>query len=226
MYKLYIPILVIFFILILFFSNCEAPVSKEDFMNMWGSSSSSTVIVVVNSSNSSSTTTKLTNAITIIGAAGATSSSGGVVLQGRTVYLSNFWIANTEVTYNQWYEVYQWATSSDRGSNVYSFSNLGQEGDSGIPGAVSSGSTQPMSMISWRDAIIWCNALSELEGLTPVYYAINGTYITPLRAVDNSTTISTIMGSEDDPVVNFSANGYNYQRKRSGNMRPEVDRMV
>lgn len=63
-------------------------------------------------------------------------------------------------------------------------------------------------MISWRDSIIWCNALSELEGLTPVYYTINGTYIMPLRTVDNSTTVSTAMGSEDNPIANFSANGY------------------
>lgn len=66
-----------------------------------------------------------------------------------------YWIAETEVTYELWKKVYDWATDAARGSNKYTFANLGTPGDGGR------GMQHPVTTINWRDAIVWCNALTE-----------------------------------------------------------------
>ena len=75
----------------------------------------------------------------------------GVFLDGRVVHLSEYKIAKTETTYKLWKEVYDWAIQ-----NGYSIKNAGKAGSTG------SGSEQePVTSISWYDAIIWCNAYTE-----------------------------------------------------------------
>ena len=85
-----------------------------------------------------------------------------------------FWIAETVVTYELWYTVRQWALR-----NGYTFANAGMEGSTtgggsypsykSIGRAPSSRRNEPVTMVSWRDSIVWCNALSEMVGLDPVY---------------------------------------------------------
>jgi uncharacterized repeat protein (TIGR02543 family) len=90
----------------------------------------------------------------------------GVFINGRTVTLSPFTIARYETTYELWHEVKQWASS-----HGYSFGNAGREGNDGSAGAAPTGAkTEPVTAISWGDAIVWCNAYSELSGKEPVYY--------------------------------------------------------
>ncbi len=79
----------------------------------------------------------------------------------HTVSLDEFQIGKYEVTYELWLDVKTWAES-----NGYTFVNAGRQGSD-----VSTSTDQhPVTMISWRDCIAWCNAYSEKEGLTPVYY--------------------------------------------------------
>ena len=78
---------------------------------------------------------------------------------------SPFWIGETEVTYELWYAVREWATS-----NGYRFANAGREGSHGISGQPPGDRrTEPVTMVNWRDSIVWCNALSEMLGYEPVY---------------------------------------------------------
>ncbi|MDR0997969.1 MAG: formylglycine-generating enzyme family protein, partial [Treponema sp.] len=102
----------------------------------------------------------------------------GVFIENRTVTLSPFYLAKYETTYELWYEVYQWATTS----GGYTFANPGQEGHNGTAGAAptEAGKTEPVTTISWRDAVVWCNAYSEKSGKEPVYYTDSG-YTTVLR---------------------------------------------
>ena len=53
----------------------------------------------------------------------------------------------------------------------YNFANPGQGGSNGKRGAAPTDDNfaQPVTMINWYDAIVWCNALSELRGRTPCY---------------------------------------------------------
>ena len=90
----------------------------------------------------------------------------GVFIEGRTVILSPFNIAETETTYKLWKEVYNWATDSSRGANKYTFANHGKMGGDwrGIypsPPETVVTELEPVTEISWYDCIVWCNAYTE-----------------------------------------------------------------
>ena len=71
-----------------------------------------------------------------------------------------------ETTYNLWYNVL--LAAQEMG---YEFANPGQEGSIGRRGKVPTEERklEPVVTINWRDVIVWCNALSEIQGLTPCY---------------------------------------------------------
>jgi formylglycine-generating enzyme required for sulfatase activity len=99
----------------------------------------------------------------------------GVFITNRTVNLSSFTIAKYETTWQLWKEVYDWATDEDaRGTRYYHFLSTGKEGQglegTGTAGTRAERATRPVTDITWKDAIIWCNAYSEKNGLEPVYY--------------------------------------------------------
>jgi uncharacterized repeat protein (TIGR02543 family) len=124
----------------------------------------------------------------------------GVFIVGREVTLSAFSIAKYETTYELWHEVKTWATS-----NGYTFANPGREGYDGIDGAnPASAKTEPVTNINWRDAVVWCNAYSEMSGKEPVYYADDG-YTTVLRISTNDSETST---AADGAKMKTAANGY------------------
>ncbi len=80
--------------------------------------------------------------------------------------ISSFDIGKYEVTYELWYAVYKWATK-----NGYHFANKGREGNDGSDGEKPTSSKyEPVTVVNWRDCIVWCNAYSEMLGYTPVYY--------------------------------------------------------
>ena len=132
-------------------------------------------------------------------------------------------MAATEVSYELWYAVYQWAIH--RATNPYTFASCGKEGlDAGandeaapttsvppttalVNGGEGRGGQRPVTNVSWRDAIVWCNAYSELNGLIPVYYT-DSTYATPLRSCTNATTYTVdTAGSQDCPYIRASMTG-------------------
>ena len=84
----------------------------------------------------------------------------GVFRAGRKVKLSPYKLGKTEVTYELWHEVLTWAKS-----NGYTFANKGQEGSHGTVGAAPTdeGKKEPVTEISWRDCIVWCNAYTEMK---------------------------------------------------------------
>ena len=84
--------------------------------------------------------------------------------------LSDYEIARTETTFTLWKEVKSWALE-----HGYTFrAGCGVEGSDGAIGGEDSGSGQPVSQVSLRDVRVWLNALSEKDGLEPVYRASNG----------------------------------------------------
>lgn len=122
----------------------------------------------------------------------------------------DFYISPTELTYTEWYEVYQWAVT-----NGYIFQDLGREGSNGTDGAApAEGSKQPVTYVSWRDAVVWCNAASEKAGLTPVY-EYEGSVLKEAENYDsygtnydNTTNVSAGNGKAEKATVNTTANGY------------------
>ncbi|HEX7714564.1 MAG TPA: SUMF1/EgtB/PvdO family nonheme iron enzyme [Bacillota bacterium] len=73
-----------------------------------------------------------------------------------------YYMAQTEVTYQIWSTVKNWATA-----NGYTFANPGSCGgyynkSTGLDETYTSDrDTDPVTEINWRDAIVWCNALTE-----------------------------------------------------------------
>ncbi|MCC5807575.1 MAG: SUMF1/EgtB/PvdO family nonheme iron enzyme [Opitutales bacterium] len=72
--------------------------------------------------------------------------------------VDSFYIGRHEVTWGEWKAVRAWADE-----NGYAFSDdLGGGGDG-------CANDHPVHSVTWYDAVKWCNAKSEMEGLTPVY---------------------------------------------------------
>jgi len=92
----------------------------------------------------------------------------GVFIEGRTVILSPFNMAETQTTYKLWKEVYDWATDAERGEKKYTFANPGamggawtRNGNNPLPPPEEVSELEPVTLISWYDCIVWCNAYTE-----------------------------------------------------------------
>ena len=84
---------------------------------------------------------------------GAVNRYGGVFIKDRKVKLSPYKLGKTEVTYKLWKEVYDWAVKAENG---YKFANEGVKGKDGT-----GTEDEPVTTISWRDCIVWCNAYTH-----------------------------------------------------------------
>jgi formylglycine-generating enzyme required for sulfatase activity len=146
-----------------------------------------------NSGNDDNTTLPIDYSTMISITGGTFIQTDGTDSFGHTI--SNFQIGKYEVTYDLWYEIYIWAIT-----NGYNFENTGIEGNDGIIGATPTpGNHKPVTMISWRDAIVWCNAYSEKNGLNPCYY-----YLLPTAIIKDSANATACDGAS----CSWSANGY------------------
>jgi formylglycine-generating enzyme required for sulfatase activity len=77
-------------------------------------------------------------------------------------WVDAFSIAKTEVTWEQWQEVQAWGEE-----NGFEWSGPDGSGWGDYPDGC--GADHPVQAVSWYDAVKWCNAKSEMEGLEPVY---------------------------------------------------------
>jgi formylglycine-generating enzyme len=107
----------------------------------------------------------------------------------HAVTLSAFYLAKTETTYADWVAVRTWARDAARGAGVYDF---------GATVGAGKGDAHPVQTVSWYDVVKWCNATSEREGLTPVYYT-NDAQTLVYRTGDVAVTAAQ---------VKWGANGY------------------
>ncbi len=78
--------------------------------------------------------------------------------------INAFEMSQTEISYKQWLKVYFWGIE-----NGYVFDTDGCMGSmrwwdfAHTP-------DEPVTAIAWHDMVVWCNALSAMEGRDPVYY--------------------------------------------------------
>jgi formylglycine-generating enzyme required for sulfatase activity len=71
------------------------------------------------------------------------------------IYVSSFYMDVNLVSSNLWQSVYNWATN-----NGYDFDDTG----------AGKAANDPVVGVDWYDSAKWCNARSEMSGLTPCYY--------------------------------------------------------
>ncbi|MCX8155169.1 MAG: formylglycine-generating enzyme family protein [Verrucomicrobiae bacterium] len=98
----------------------------------------------------------------------------------HSVYVSAFYIEKAEVSKSLWDSVYQWAVT--RG---YTFDNAGG----------GKAADHPVHGVNWFDAVKWCNARSQVDGLTPVYYT-------------DATLTNVYKTGQRVLYVKWNANGY------------------
>ncbi|MEI6675734.1 MAG: SUMF1/EgtB/PvdO family nonheme iron enzyme [Verrucomicrobiota bacterium] len=101
----------------------------------------------------------------------------------RTVNVSAFYMARNLVTKSDWDTVRTWGLA-------HGYTDL----------AIGAGkaTNHPVQTITWYDTVKWCNARSEMEGLTPCYYT------------DAAQTVVYRTGNADlaSTMVKWAANGY------------------
>jgi formylglycine-generating enzyme required for sulfatase activity len=110
----------------------------------------------------------------------------------HAVTVGAFSIDAYEVTIEQWTAVRTWALA-----HGYTDAAAGESGGS-FSGAFTAGTNDPVTSVNWYDVVKWCNARSEKDGLTPVYYT------------DSACTTVYRTGDLDLGTNNvaWSANGY------------------
>jgi formylglycine-generating enzyme required for sulfatase activity len=100
------------------------------------------------------------------------------------------------VTWELWKYVFDHAEAGN-----YSFSNIGSHGAETYTNGwrpmfypLSGGNKMhPVAYISWRDAAVWCNAYSEMDGLEPVYKDSDGNVFRDSRLEIESLVDTTKM---------------------------------
>ncbi len=97
-----------------------------------------------------------------------------------TANLSSFYMDKNLVSFSQWQATYSYATN-----HGYGFANAG----------AGKAANHPVQTVNWWDVVKWCNARSQEEGLTPVYYTDPG-----------MTQVFT--NGEATPCANWTASGY------------------
>ncbi len=126
--------------------------------------------------------------------------------EGTASLASPYWIGETEVTYQLWQKVYDWATDAARGANRYTFANAGEMG-------FGTGCTDqhPVTTISWRDAMIWCNALTEWYNAQTgtVYQCVYTSSGSVIRDSGDSSITACDSVSEDRSVKGFRLLSWN-----------------
>ena len=105
----------------------------------------------------------------------------------HSVTVESFSIDKYEVTYGEWKAVYIWGLT-----HGYTDLPAGQNGYS------PNGINNPVTMVTWYDILKWCNARSEKDGMTPVYYTSN-TLATVYRTGQIDLAVD---------AVKWTANGY------------------
>jgi formylglycine-generating enzyme required for sulfatase activity len=88
----------------------------------------------------------------------------------------------------------------------YEFSHEGKAGDSGADGGdpvTDENKDLPVTYISWRDIVVWCNAYSEMTGKEAVYYDSTGTIL--LRKANQKDAMDAFIV---DKAQQLDRNGY------------------
>ena len=135
---------------------------------------------------------------TVTGAA-YTNNYKGVFIEGRTVTLSDFYMGKYEVTQEEYASVMAGQKVTVNGTEYALESNPSYCTEDSTDYTLFNGDIQekrPVEGVTWYDAVWYCNALSEKEGLTKAY----NIEVTTVNS-SNHITAATV-------TLNKNANGY------------------
>ena len=133
-------------------------------------------------------------------------------------------LGTREITFIQWKQVYNWAVN-----HGFSFDHEGEMGSMAYWGwgkewkPAAHSTAEPVTGITHYDVMVWLNALSELHGKTPVYYADKNCtkvyqksyeyrplmmLLGPRQELRNKKIIGYGWDEQDKTFVKKDANGY------------------
>jgi len=123
-----------------------------------------------------------------------------------------FYMTTCEVPYLLWRKVHRLARyNTFAGPRGFSFRAYGDMGSMAFPEAKgtyrSHGQNEPVTNISYADALAWCNALSQQESKLPCYY-VDPEFKTPYRDVVRCPSYLEKFRKTPVVYVNWAADGY------------------
>ncbi len=107
----------------------------------------------------------------------------GVFSSENAIEIKPFRLGKYEVTYRLWTEIYDWACA-----HGYEFAN---RGNCGSGSSVSS--RHPVVMVSWCDAIVWCNAYTEKLGMSDAFVYLKKSDETVIKDVKDAKVPNHIL---------------------------------
>ena len=122
---------------------------------------------------------------------------GSCILNDTEVTLSSFWISKYEVTQEE-FESLMTGNQNGIAPNPSYFQGVDEP-----PAEGEVQERRPVEMVSWYDALVYCNLLSMKEGLTPCYTIKGST-----DPADWGTSPTSTDAVWDGVTCNFNANGY------------------
>lgn len=128
----------------------------------------------------------------------------GVFIEGRTVTLSDFYMGKYEVTQEEYASVMEGQKVTVNGTEYALESNPSYCTADSIRYTLFNGDVQekrPVEGVTWYDAVWYCNALSEKEGLTKAY----DIEVTQVEQISGTTDYYIY---EANVTLNKNANGY------------------
>ena len=140
---------------------------------------------------------------TVIGAKNS-NNYAGVFIEGRTVTLSDFYMGKYEVTQEEYASVMAGQTVTVNGTEYALESNPSYCTADSTIFTLFNGDVQekrPVEGVTWYDAVRYCNALSEKEGLTKAYKI----EVTEVKQVSGKTGYYIY---EANVTLNANATGY------------------
>lgn len=180
-----LPVIILFIVGILSFSGCGGGGGSDE-----GSVVYSTGDKVVYTADSVS--------FTLVYVEGGFTFPKGQLDDATDTVAEAYWIAETEVTYELWKKVYDWATDAARGANIYTFANAGTKGNGDAGNSIQ----HPVTEVNWRDCIVWCNAMTEW------YNAQKGTTYECVYTYSDNVLRDSTNANCDNAVVSPAARGF------------------
>lgn len=120
----------------------------------------------------------------------------------------DFYVSKTEIDFSTWNMIYEWAARNQWATSPgYVFTENGDMGSMDLGTNIHT-TKEPVTDITWYDALAWCNALSEYEGRTPVYYE-DKWLSKPFRVTKERQEKDKMNSRPQYPVyVDWQADGY------------------
>ena len=133
---------------------------------------------------------------------------------GQKAQIPQFYISRCEIPYVLFQRVCRWGVAPQYAFDKYYPYTTDTDGDMGSMDygpdgkLLEHGSDEPVTDVTWLDAVLWCNMLSEYEGRDPVYYFTKDFQFIQRRARERNSNTARNAMYKPRVYVKWDADGY------------------